>query len=202
MEKLLPHSIMLPGYTYAVEFGFGTGVIRPNGFFFLEPSFASGCLATAAVVDLLAFRRVKWAAFFGCGCLATYGSTGVVVLGVFALCWLSRKSPILVATFIVAAIAVMTVIAADAGLMSALRFDELTNERSSGFSRLVSPLIWLIRLIMDGRYFFKGDGAGSVAEDVGSAWPVVKLTYEYGLAATRCISSLFSPTCDGRQCPY
>ena len=34
MENLLPHSIMLPGYTYAVEFGFGTGVIRPNGFFF------------------------------------------------------------------------------------------------------------------------------------------------------------------------
>ena len=78
----------------------------------------------------------------------------------------------------------MTMITADAGLMSALRLDELTNERSSGFSRLVSPLVWLLRLIMDGSYFFKGNGAGSVTEDVGSAWPVVKLTYEYGLAAS------------------
>jgi len=183
MEKMLPKSIMLPGYFYAAEFGWATGVIRPNGFFFLEPSFASGFMAAAAIVEYVAFHRIKWAAFFVAACLATYGSTGIVVLAVFAICILARNSIALLGVLAVIAVAALAAISADASLMSTLRLDELSNERSSGFSRLVSPILWLGRLIMDGRYFFRGDGAGSVSEDVGAAWPTVKLAYEYGLAA-------------------
>jgi hypothetical protein len=183
IERILPEAILLPGYTYAAEFGWGTGVIRPNGLFFLEPSFASGFLATAAIVDYVFLRRFAWAAFFLGACLSTSASTGMVVLGLFAVCLVARKSIVLVGLLALIALAALATISADASLMSMLRLDELTNEKSSGYGRLVAPMIWLCRLVMDGAYWFKGDGAGSVTEDVGSAWPIVKLTYEYGLAA-------------------
>jgi hypothetical protein len=183
MEKLVPKPLMLPGYIYASEFGWQSGVIRPNGFFFLEPSIASGFLAMAAIIEYAAFRRLKWAAFYAAACLSTYGSTGFVALGEFAVCVLARRSAFLFCAFVAITIGGVAMVFSIPTLASMLRLDELWTNNSSGFGRLVLPPMWLGRLVMDGGHFIHGDGAGSVTEEVGSAWPVVKLTYEYGLAA-------------------
>jgi hypothetical protein len=183
LEKMAPKALMLPGYIYAAEFGWQSGVIRPNGFFFLEPSIASGFLAVAAVVEYAALRRLKWAAFYAVACLATYGSTGFVALGAFGVCVLARRSLFVFGAFAAITIGGLATAFSIPALSSMLRLDELWTHNSSGFGRLVLPPMWLGRLIMDGGYVFHGDGAGSVTEEVGSAWPIVKLTYEYGLAA-------------------
>jgi beta-glucanase (GH16 family) len=58
--------------------------------------------------------------------------------------------------------------------------NELDTGRASGSMRLVVPLNSLIELLSDPTYLFTGTGAGSTF-DLGSAWPVLKLTNEYGV---------------------
>ena len=54
--SLLPKSWLVPGYQAAYEFQYGSGVLKANGVFFLESSFASQYLAIAALATLSARR--------------------------------------------------------------------------------------------------------------------------------------------------
>jgi hypothetical protein len=68
---------------------------------------------------------------------------------------------------------------ADLPLLS--RMNELDTGGASGSMRLVVPLNSLIELLSDPSYLFTGTGAGSTTSDLGSAWPMLKLTNEYGV---------------------
>ncbi len=107
-----------------------------------------------------------------------------MTLAAFAVCIIARRSVLLLSAFMLITIACVATISSVPALASMLRLDELGNDNSSGFGRLVLPPIWLGRLVMDGTTFFQRRWrGGALLRRSGSAWPVVKLTYEYGLAA-------------------
>jgi hypothetical protein len=57
MDHLLPKSILLQGYAYEANCpNWDSPFQRPNGFFFLEPSFVSRFTASATIVELGLFR--------------------------------------------------------------------------------------------------------------------------------------------------
>jgi len=61
LEKFFPQSVLMPGFFYNARFPWYSTFSRPNGFFFLEPSFASAFTASAAILEISYFRR-PWCA--------------------------------------------------------------------------------------------------------------------------------------------
>ena len=49
MTPLVPKSLMMQGYIYEAHDPWNSPFMRPNGFFFLEPSFVSAFTASAAI---------------------------------------------------------------------------------------------------------------------------------------------------------
>lgn len=182
MEKILPSAIMLPGYTYSAEFGWGTGIVRPNGFFFLEPSFTSGFLATATILEMLTFGRALWVGIFLGACISTYGATGLVMLVLVATLKLTRSTLRHVFLLPLVPIGICLSWWRSSVLFELFRISELSREESSGYGRIVLPLLSILHLIGSEGSIFSGRGAGSITDQFGSAWPALKLIYEYGLA--------------------
>ena len=71
------------------------------------------------------------------------------------------------------------------------RLAELSRPGSSGYDRLVLPLASFYRLVGDPGGWLAGHGAGQITTDFGNAWPMVKLTYEYGLPTAVAWLALF-----------
>lgn len=63
------------------------------------------------------------------------------------------------------------------------RVGELTNTSSSGYGRLITPFVTLFKVLSDAGYLFTANGAGQIPLEFGSAWPLLKLAYEYGITA-------------------
>ncbi len=54
------------------------------------------------------------------------------------------------------------------------------------------PLNGLIKLLSDPSYLLTGTGAGSTTSNLGSAWPMLKLTNEYGVITMLAFVSLYA----------
>jgi hypothetical protein len=189
MDELLPRSILLQGFIYDAHYPWYSTFQRPNGFFFLEPSFASLFAAAAAIVELTYFKR-PWLVLLMLGAtLASMGGTGLTMLVIAAPLLIARQSPrILIAMLTIAALGLPVLVLNREGWLSSgegipflSRLNELNNQDSSGFGRLIQPAQELLKLMADSNYLFAGTGAGSITPDFGSAWPATKLAKEYGL---------------------
>jgi hypothetical protein len=186
IEPYVPKSLMLQGFFYDAHYPMWYDAFqRPNGLFFLEPSFFSFFLASALIIEIVYFRRA-WMAFIML--IATFlstGGTGMTMLALAAPMLLIRESPRVVLPVMIVSV-VGLLIAASAGLHLPLisRLNELDTSGvgggGSGGIRLVIPLNYLIQYLSDPGYLVAGDGSGSTSVDFGSAWPILKLTHEYG----------------------
>jgi hypothetical protein len=189
MDAMLPKSILTQGYVYHANYPhWNSPFQRPNGFFFLEPSFASYFTASAAIIELTFFRRPFFVIFTLVATALTQGGTGVTLLVIASPFLLARESP-----RIVVPLAVVTVVGVCLAFLSGIqlplisRLGELDQSTvgagydSSGALRLIIPWNHLIELLSDPSYLFAGTGAGSTGPSLGSAWPIVKLTHEYGI---------------------
>jgi hypothetical protein len=95
---------------------------------------------------------------------------------------LARQPPRLVLPLVIfgiVGIVSLLMLGADLPLLS--RMNELDTRGASGSMWLVVPLNSLIELLSDSSYLFTGTGAGSTTSDLGRAWPILKLTKEYGV---------------------
>jgi hypothetical protein len=195
MDLYVPSNFLLPGYNYHAPNHWGEAFVRPNGFFFLEPSFISSFLSAALITEIMFFRRLWRMAFYAAALLGTVALTGIVVF-VFALPFLIRRLPpkMLMAAGVLAALAL--VVASSAGLLNSFfgRFSELSSPNSSGFERIVSPIIKLGRVMEDPRFIFSGTGAGGNVEKGSSTWPMVKVATEYGVISALCFLALVITT--------
>ena len=194
MTHLLPKSVLMQGYVYEANFPhWNSPFQRPNGFFLLEPSFASFFTASAAIIELTFFRRPFFVILTIVATALTQGGTGVTLLIIASPILLARESPRIVAPLVVVAVAgvyVAYMLGADLPLISRLgELDQSTVGAASGAIRLIIPWNSLIELLSDPSYLFTGTGAGSTAGAgatglyLGSAWPILKLTREYGMLA-------------------
>ena len=183
LSRFVPKSFLLQGYYYDEHYPMWYDVFqRPNGLFFLEPSFFSFFTASAAIIEITYFKRPALIALMTMATIFSFGGTGLTMLVVAAPLLLARQSPRLALPLVIVGIVGLVsalMLGADLPLLS--RMNELDAGGASGSMRLVVPLNRLIELLSDPSYLFTGTGAGSTTSDLGSAWPMLKLTKEYGI---------------------
>lgn len=185
MNAMLPHSILLQGFYYNAHYPlWSSPFTRPNGFFFLEPSFVSFFLASATIFDITHFRRPHLIGLFVAATILSTGETGLTVLMVASPFLLAREAPVTIVTVIcVGIVGLLTAYLWGANIPMISRLDELDHP-SSGWDRMVVPATRLVELMGDPGDFFTGRGAGATGPELGNAWPMLKLTYEYGILPT------------------
>ena len=184
IEPFLPRALLLTGYYYDAPLYWGTAFTRPNGFFFLEPSFASAFIACALLIEACHFRRPALLLLFAAallGCLAGTGALMAVVACPFLLARLPRhiRLPLIVGL----GIGLCLLLAWKGGSLF-YRLEGLSVQGSSENGRLVAPVVRLLELLGDERNFLFGTGAGHVDATDSSPWPVVKVLSEYGILTT------------------
>jgi hypothetical protein len=190
LDRLVPRALLLPGYVYESSTEFWRTWDRPNGIFFLEPSFCSAFLAFAFVNEALLLRRRGYALFFLAALTLCSGATGLLLAGI-AIAWELRRSRSAVAAGVTALVVLTSLTVLGVGPTVLDRVAELGQPTSSGYERLVLPLRSLLGLVGDPRGWLTGNGAGQITEDFGNAWPIVKLVYEYGFPTAVAWMALF-----------
>lgn len=184
MEEYVPPRLLLQGYNYHAPISWGAAFIRPNGFFFLEPSFASSFLACALVIELVFFHRLWRILVYAGALIGTMGATGMLMVIVAGPLLIARQN-FRVALMTAVAGIVLAAIGFATGAFDSLvgRFSELSSPGSSAWQRLVAPLISLQDVFANPKYVVTGLGAGNNLEVNISTWPVVKVMVEYGALA-------------------
>jgi hypothetical protein len=181
IEPFVPKALLMPGYIYSVPIHFGASFVRPNGFFFLEPSYVSMFLASALIIELTEFSRPLRIGLYAGALIGCLGATGWVMMAFAAPGILRRLSPrMLLIVLVLVAVGGMVAMAAGGGDLVASRFSELSKPGSSGSERLVAPLHELSVLSTDPDRLFTGSGAGNMVLFQSSPWPLTKLFSEYG----------------------
>ncbi|WP_428485840.1 hypothetical protein [Rhodopila sp.] len=183
MDRMLPKSVLLQGFYYSAPYPVWTSSFtRPNGFFFLEPSFISMFTASAAICELSYLRRPLLIGLMMLATVLSFGGTGMTMLVVAAPFLLARENPrivLLLVTVLVVGLVVASMMDVPLPLIS--RLNELDNGKASGSERMLTPAVRLFALLLDPHYLLTGTGSGSTGAEDGSPWPMLKLTNEYGL---------------------
>jgi hypothetical protein len=185
MHYIVPKPFLLQGYFYDAHYPWNSPFQRPNGFFFLEPSMVSMFTASAAIIELTYFKRVRYVLLMIAGTAFSMGGTGMTMLMIATPILVARQSlPVILLVSVSALIAVLAVIVLNVPLPILERANELHSTTSSGGGRILIPAQQFIKLLLEPSHFVTGTGAGSVPAASGNAWPIVKLISEYGLLTT------------------
>jgi hypothetical protein len=197
LDFLFPRALILPGYVYQSSSEFWQTWDRPNGVFFLEPSFCSAFLALAFLNEALLLHRPKFAALFFGALLFCSGATGLVIVAI-AIAWRLRYSRSAAIAIVAMGLMLIPLIDSGSEIARVGRLAELSSPGSSGYDRLVLPLASLFEVVGDPGSWLTGHGAGQITTEYGNAWPLVKLTYEYGLPTALAWMALFAAAIWGR----
>ena len=189
MDRMMPKSVLLQGFFYEAHYPWNSTFSRPNGLFFLEPSFASAFTASAAIIEITYFRRPYRLTLMIVATVLTMGATGISMLVIAAPFLLAREKPRVGITVAIAAVIVLTAVwMLEIPVPLISRVDELHKSNSSGTGRLMLPASQFVTLLFDPSYLLIGDGAGSatmsdsrVGVTLMMPWPIVKVINEYGL---------------------
>lgn len=182
-ELIIPKALLTTGFYYNAHYPWDSPFSRPNGFFFLEPSFVSAFLATASILEIAYFRRFKLIVLMAGATCLSMGDTGIAMLVIATPFLLFRQSPpIIVVAVALAVVAVILAYTLDAPIPLLSRVNELANTRSSSGDRLALSFGEFTRFLFNPSFLITGDGAGSTP--AGQFWPLLKLLREYGLLAT------------------
>lgn len=193
-SDFLPKSILFEA-GYNLKIGAGLGLLyKSNGFFLVEPSVFSQVMAMALIIEILAFRRVRYLILFITGLLLSLSGTGWIVLASFVLATgvgMGKRG--LVIAFgtlfaITLALGLGAFVAPEIAAAFAERFDETARPGTSGFIRFVTPF-WVLSDFMerDPVAVFLGIGSG-VSERLTLPYEYtvntpVKVALEYGFPA-------------------
>jgi hypothetical protein len=188
-ERLLPPSLLVPGFNLQIPIGAGLSLFKSNGLWFLEPSIFSQFVAIAIIIELAHFRRPVYLAIFGGAYLTSFSGTGIILLGAASVLFMIARRQILPILLLgVAAAFIYFLRDVPPFSMFAARVGEFANPQSSGSMRFLAPY-WFIHDMLAGRPFviLFGYGPGSW-KDLGDMldYPVLdtgwlKLLAEYGL---------------------
>jgi hypothetical protein len=179
LERLFPKSILMPGFFYNAHYPWNSNFSRPNGFFLLEPSFASAFTACAAILEIAYFRRRWCIVLMVAATVLSMGATGISILVVAAPVMLSRvRVHIAVLIAIVAISALTTAYLMGVPLPLLSRTEELADPNSSGSDRMLRPAMELATSFFDPSFSWIGHGAGS--SPLGQVWPLLKILREFG----------------------
>jgi hypothetical protein len=131
----------------------GTGLLRSNGFFLVEPSVFSQFMALGVIVEWLLFRRPARLVLYLVGLLVSVSGTGWLVLCVFVveLAFVTGALGALRAMILIAACILMVALASlvmpDITGVLTERSGELTVQGSSAYQRFVTPFMVLTQVL-------------------------------------------------------
>ncbi|CAM6054509.1 unnamed protein product [Sphagnum tenellum] len=196
--------ILYHGYFYEAAYPLWTSSFtRPNGFFFLEPSFASMFTATAGIIEVMYFRRTFFLVLMMSATVLSFGGTGMTMFLVAAPFLLTRQNPrFIIGCLVVAVMGLGTAYALNIPVPLIDRLGELQTTQSSGASRVTVPANQLVTLMFDHTHIVGGTGAGATSDDAttfGNAWPILKLINEYGLLAMLSFIALYATSLSGND---
>ncbi len=170
----------------------GSGILRANGFFLVEPSVFSQFMAVGIIIEWLTFRRPPRMLLYVAALLMAVSGTGWLVLTAFLLSFLPTLSLrrllqvfgllLVCAAAIVAASFILPTITAD--LFD--RTGELSQPGSSGYARFVTPFMALGHVLHDAPWtLVTGLGPGA-SQDLLLPFKYtlntpVKIVMEYGV---------------------
>lgn len=190
LELLFPKSVLMPGFFYNAHYPWNSTFSRPNGFFFLEPSFASAFTASAAILEIAYFRRPWRVVLMVVATALSMGATGISMLVIAAPVLLSRtRLRVAVVATIVVIIALMTAYLLDVPLPLISRAGEFADPKSSAYDRMLNPATEFVASLTDPSSGWVGSGAGS--SPPGQVWPLLKLLREYGPLAAMSFLALY-----------
>ena len=175
-----------PGYHVVAPIRYGSGVLRSNGFFLLEPAMLSQMMALAIVVDLFVRRKARFLPVYAAALLASYSGTGVLALVIaLALTGLTspRQLPRILLIGAVGALMTLVVAVALPDQFASL-VDRASGHDQSGQLRFASQLT-VLQTIADNARIVVGFGPGAAdgyAKGIaGSMSPALKLFFDYGV---------------------
>ena len=90
MDWFVPPGMVAPTMAYTQPVTFKAGVFKPNGFFMLEPSFASQFICLGFVLELAFYRRIFRLCLLALAALFTFSGTGLVLV-VLAMPFAARQ---------------------------------------------------------------------------------------------------------------
>ena len=195
LDRIVPPHLQLHGFVSTAEVRFGSGILRANGFVFLEPSFLSQFLAAGIICELMDRRRRFALLALGGGLIVTFSGTGVIMLGA-GIVALTARFPLRRRALVIVAVAGCLLGVLTIGPLADLygaRIDAQAREGSSFDSRFSAPYTILVNEMRESGSAWDllvGRGPGSTKDllsrysDNLLAEPfVVKIGYEYGVVA-------------------
>jgi hypothetical protein len=182
LDALLPKSILVGDYMYLRPVAWRSPYLVPQGVFALEPSVASGLLATAAAAEIIWFKRMWHLGLYTLAVLISGAGSGLTALAICAVPLFFNMDRNLQRWTILLAIP-MTLALVLSGTFDRYldRSSEFTDRNSSAYWRMVVPLERMSRELADPGYVFAGNGPGASSERM--TIPAQKMVYEYGLLA-------------------
>ncbi len=189
------------GYNLVIPIGVAD-LFKSNGFFLIEPSTFSQIMAIALIIEMLAFRRLRYLGVFATAMLVSFSGTGWIVLASFVVAavlgmgW--RGIAIGGATVLLMGLLLGagTLVAPDLAHALELRMDEFSHPGTSGHRRFVTPF-WALSDTLDAHPGAALTGLGSgVSERLPLSYGYdvntpIKIALEYGFAGLAAYVLLF-----------
>ena len=139
-EFLPPRMLFEVGYNLKIGAGIGT-LFKSNGFFLIEPSVFSQTMAVALIIEILAFRRIRYLVLFMAGLMLSMSGTGWIIIASFiaatAIGMGKRGLVIAFATALILTVVAMAglFLVPDLGQAIGERVDEISRPGTSGHAR-------------------------------------------------------------------
>lgn len=183
LDAIVPAPLLYGGFAYLHPYKWNSPLLEPNGIVFLEPSALSGYLAMAVALEVTCFFRVKRLLLYVAAMLACLAGTGPTTLLLTLPFWARRLDRRVVAVMLLVGLPFIA-IAYGAGWFDPLlaRSGELSDSKSSGFTRIMLPLAAIRDQLQDWSSLLMGSGPGTSVRGANLVqWPFSKLLVEYGL---------------------
>lgn len=189
MAPILRPVLVEPLFNYQPIIGYGSTIMRSNGFFLVEPSVFSQFLVLATVVDIFVRREWRYVPLYVVAHLLSYSGTGLLALAITLplLALVDLRSSGRVLAFAAGLLVVggaAAVVLPDQFAALTGRADELNYAGSSGYARYIAPLGILGEVWGETRTLI-GYGPGALERASfyvpGSGSALVKLFIDYGL---------------------
>ncbi len=204
VADLVPSNMLYADFNTNYPISYGSSILKPNAFVFLEPSVCSQFLALGLLGQLLMGGRPLRLLLFATAILATVAGTGVVILivGAVAIAF-GRGLKFTVMLAVAAAIVIIVIPLTPAKGVFSSRASETSSQGTSGNLRFVAPYQRLFDSSLQSGLTQALEGQGPGAGDRQAAayfnetsLPLIsptlpKLIVEYGVPAALAFMAFF-----------
>ncbi len=200
VDAFVPDSFLVKGYNSVAMASYKSELFRPNGIFFLEPSFYSQFVALAIVIELFSVKRRLWhIGLFLCALITSISGTGIIVLMVGSTVLVSAPHGRSGLILLIALAAGFALFHDELGMTRIWeRMSEFNRPGTSSYERFIVGF----HLLSD--YFSKnpwqimfGFGAGQFSREIKAMYDaadtaLIKMLFEYGLVGAALITGIFA----------